>query len=182
MQLKFKDSAMKRLKLLSALTITAASCSALAVTNHSYSIYLVRHADKIITDKTNRNPTLTKCGQQRAQQLAVMLEHIPLERIYSTDFKRTQLTAKPVAKAKSLAITSYDPRNLTAISNTLINAKQNALVVGHNSTTNVIAGNLINETLAAIDHDEYDRVYQVTITKSGSRLQLLNQGFICIAQ
>ena len=145
-----------------------------------YTVYLVRHADKDTSDKTNRDPKLTVCGEQRANRLATMLKHIEINTIYSTDYKRTQATAAPVAQSKSLTVTSYNPRNLDSLAKSIVKKKSNALVVGHNSTTNVVAGNLAGIELPIIDHEEYDRLYQVTITNSGAKLQLLNQGFACI--
>ncbi|WP_435273671.1 phosphoglycerate mutase family protein [Psychrobium sp. nBUS_13] len=157
--------------------LISATFSYPVVANDAYTVYLVRHADIDISDKTNRNPSLTYCGQQRADQLATMLEHIQLSTVYSTDYKRTQATAKPVAQSKTLAITSYDPRALEVLTKEIRSRKSNALVVGHNSTTNAVAGNLAGIELPIVDHEEYDRLYQVTITSSGARLQILNQGF-----
>lgn len=147
--------------------------------NDIYTVYLVRHADKDISDKTNRDPTLTICGEQRAKQLATMLKHIEINTIYSTDYKRTQATAAPVAQSKSLTVTSYNPRQLDSLTKEIMENKSNALIVGHNSTTNVVAGNLAGMALPVIDHDEYDRLYQVTITNSEAKLQIINQGFVC---
>lgn len=144
-----------------------------------YTVYLVRHADKDTSDKTNRDPSLTICGEQRANQLATMLKHIEINTVYSTDYKRTQATAAPVARSKSLTVTSYNPRNLDTLTKEIVKKKSNALVVGHNSTTNVVAGNLAGIELPVIDHEEYDRLYQVTITNSEAKLQIINQGFVC---
>lgn len=159
--------------------LISATLSYPVVANDTYTVYLVRHADKNTSDKNNRNPALTTCGQQRADQLAKMLEHIRLSTVYSTNYKRTQATAKPVAQSKALTITSYDPRELDVLTKEIRSRQSNALVVGHNSTTNVVAGNLAGIELPIIEHEEYDRLYQVTITSGGARLQILNQAFVC---
>lgn len=147
--------------------------------NESYQIHLIRHADKVTLDPNNRDPELTKCGLQRAQNLIKVLEDIKIDKIYSTDYKRTQATAKPIAQLKKLSVISYNPSQLNKITELLTNKKENALVVGHNSTTNVIAGNLAGITLPIIDEKEFDKLYQVTISGSGASFKLLNQNFKC---
>ncbi|MFZ4771983.1 MAG: SixA phosphatase family protein [Ferruginibacter sp.] len=54
-------------------------------------IYLVRHAEKA-SDGTN-NPPLTIAGFKRAGDLARQLQHNAIQRIYVTQYQRTQLTA-----------------------------------------------------------------------------------------
>ena len=49
--------------------------------SNSYSIYLVRHAEKQM-DKDD--PDLTQCGEFRAKQLASILENANIKNIYST--------------------------------------------------------------------------------------------------
>lgn len=161
-----------------ALTSVMSIRSSLANDSH-YTIYLVRHADKVISDASDRDPELTACGRQRANQLAVMLSSIELKAIYSTDYKRTQATAAPIALQTKLEIKPYRPNELDSLVEQLQRLKQTALVVGHNSTTNVVAGGLAGLSLPIIDEKEYDRLYQVTMTPSGPMFQLLNQGFVC---
>ncbi len=54
-------------------------------------IYLVRHAEKA-SDGTN-NPALTIAGYQRAGDLGRRLQNKYIQRIYVTQYQRTQLTA-----------------------------------------------------------------------------------------
>jgi phosphohistidine phosphatase SixA len=54
-------------------------------------IYLVRHAEKA-SDGTN-NPALTTAGYQRAGDLGRFLQNKYIQRIYVTQYQRTQLTA-----------------------------------------------------------------------------------------
>lgn len=79
----------------------------------SYSIYLVRHAEKL-TDL--KNPALTTCGTTRAEQLANMLSKTAITSIYSTSYQRTMQTAKPLATQQSITIKTYNPKQLEQFS------------------------------------------------------------------
>ena len=75
-----------------------------------FTIYLVRHAEKEVADADmSKNPQLTKCGTQRAESIAQFLDGVELQSVYSTDYIRTQKTAEPTSKMKSLPIKSYNP-------------------------------------------------------------------------
>jgi len=141
-----------------------------------YTIYLVRHAEKILDTK---NPDLTECGHERAKNIAQFLESVDLDVIYSTNYTRTKNTAKPTSESKSLVIENYDPRKLEEFAKVLIDKKENALVVGHSNTTAVLAGLLAGEKLNAFDESIYNRIYQVTIYKNQSKLSLFHSSFSC---
>ena len=46
--------------------------------------YLIRHAEKDRTDKTNRDPHLTESGNQRAENWAKILKEVKFDLVYST--------------------------------------------------------------------------------------------------
>ena len=48
-------------------------------------IYLVRHAEKDLSDTSNRNPELTAIGIQRANDLAQTLSKVNIDAVYSTN-------------------------------------------------------------------------------------------------
>ncbi len=150
-----------------------------AIADNAYSIYLIRHAEKDLSDPDTKNPKLTQCGEERAHRLATIFKDINLQAVYSTDFKRTQRTAKPTAKSKKIAIESYSPYVLDDLLGELTAKKQDVLVVGHSQTTNVLAGKLAGVNLEIIDEYEYDRLYQVVVTEGAVNLQLLHQAFQC---
>jgi broad specificity phosphatase PhoE len=154
-----------------------ASCSLLA--DEMYSVYLVRHAEKDLSNPDNRNPELLPCGSDRSERLADILANVDLKAIYSTDFARTRSTAKPTANAKKLPVQIYDPYKLDVFSEQLAAKKQDALVVGHSNTTNVLAGKLAGIELEELDEEEYDRLYQVVVANGSAKLQLLHQAFRC---
>ena len=91
-----------------------------------FTIYLVRHAEK---QTAVSDPPLTSCGKERAVSLKEFLSDIPIDVVYSTDFKRTRGTAAPVADAKALEIQSYAPHALEALKETLMaNNKMRSLL------------------------------------------------------
>ena len=83
------------------------SCTSIAADN--YSIYLVRHAEKL---GNTDNPSLTSCGQQRAEMLASLLSKANITAIYSTSYQRTLQTAKPLASLINRPIKLYNPKHV----------------------------------------------------------------------
>ena len=144
-----------------------------------FSIYLVRHAEKEAGANDPEDPSLSSCGELRAQALAKILGDIRLEKIYSTPYERTLSTARPIAQSKQLEIEIYDPSRLGEFSKLLLDTQQDALVVGHSNTKGVLAGLLAGKSEEAFDEDIYDRLYQVVISGKQARLNLLHQSFYC---
>ena len=141
-----------------------------------FTIYLVRHAEKqtLISD-----PPLTSCGEKRAVALKEFWSDIPIDAVYSTDYKRTMSTAAPVADAKNLEIQIYAPHALKALKETLMTKQQDAIVVGHSNTTGVLAGLLIGKEMGSFDESIYNRIYQVVVSNKQQRLHVFHTAFEC---
>ena len=142
-----------------------------------YTIYLVRHAEKVADG--SYNPELTVCGKQRAGELANIFRSVKLEAVYSSGYTRTLDTARPTAEAHKLPINHYDPAKLDEIAGILTGRGQDALVVGHSDTTAVLAGLLVEEQLGEFDESIYDRIYQVVLSDNEGRIHILHQSFVC---
>ncbi|WOH39613.1 phosphoglycerate mutase family protein [Thalassotalea fonticola] len=142
----------------------------------SFTIYLVRHAEKQLNIK---DPELTACGLKRAGGIAKQLELINIDKLYSTNFKRTMQTAKPIATMKNIEIEPYNPTELQQFATQLKHKQDNAVVVGHSNTTALLAGLLANQPLGSFEESIYDRIYQVVIFKSSVQLNILQQSFVC---
>ncbi|THH41591.1 SixA phosphatase family protein [Neolewinella litorea] len=105
-------------------------------------LILVRHAEK----QFGHDPELTEEGTLRAQRLADMLRTVELDAVYSSDTKRTRLTAAPAAQQAQLKARLYDPNALNYFARQLRNRHpgETVLVVGHSNTTpelaNLLAG------------------------------------------
>jgi len=147
----------------------------------TFTIYLVRHAEKEVSEDNPRDPGLTPCGQERAESLADFLQNVNIDAVYSTDFIRTKTTARPTAQSKAKKIELYNPGDLGLFSKSLLDRSQDALVVGHSNTTGVLAGLLVGEEIAAVSmsEDVYNRIYQVVICGNSKQLNLFQSAFSC---
>lgn len=148
--------------------------------NQIFTIYLVRHAEKQVSADGSKDPSLTPCGQQRAESLAGFLRQVNLASIYSTDYTRTRDTAQPTASAKGMELKMYDPRALKDFAELLLDRRQDALVVGHSNTTAVLAGLLVGEEMGSFDESIYNRIYQVVVSNTQGRLHILESAFVCV--
>ena len=136
--------------------------------NSSYTLYLVRHAEKQADG--SRDPALTEIGKNRSEQLAVWFQDKNITEIWSSDYKRTRDTAKPLATGLDLEMTIYDPGNLPGLVKKLRHHQRTALIVGHSNTTPELARLLCNCSVTDMDESEYDRLIVISVV--GSRLQV----------
>lgn len=102
------------------------------ITSCSSTLYVVRHAEKVTTVKDN--PPLTPEGEQRAKDLAILLQSKKLKAIYSTDTKRTIGTAQPTALQKDKSVVLYKHDTVVKTLQTIGGLKGNTLIVGHSNT------------------------------------------------
>jgi phosphohistidine phosphatase SixA len=130
-----------------------------------HTVYLLRHAEKV---SGQYDGDLTGNGKRRAANIAAMLKDAGVERIYSTDFKRTQQTAAPLAAAVNLAVQSYNPFDMPSFAETLKAHNGVSVVVGHSNTTPDLIWMLGGDAGSAISEAEYSRLYQVTIADDGT--------------
>ncbi len=145
----------------------------------SFTIYLVRHAEKVIDINNLKNPPLTQCGEERSESLALFFSNIELDRIYSTDYIRTKNTALPTAESKNLDIEIFEASELEELMTLIMKRGENALIVGHSTTTPMLAGLLIGEEMGAIDERIYNRIYQVIISDKKGKLNIFHTSFEC---
>lgn len=112
---------------------------------------LVKHAEKG-TDGTD--PDLTTEGMERAERLAFILSQMNLDKIYSTDYKRTMQTAMPTADNQDLNITEYGGFDHIAVISDFLedNNQGKVLIVGHSNTT----PNFLNTLTGTSDYDDID--------------------------
>ena len=129
-------------------------------------IVLVRHAEKASADQ---DAVLSAAGQQRAECLARVLKDSNIKRILVTDTKRTQQTAEPLAKAMGIKPVVIAARDTAAVAqNIFYGTGGNALVVGHSNTLPTIIQRVQAGTVPAIDDNEYDGMYVLTIMEGSS--------------
>ena len=132
----------------------------LASASQATTYYVLRHAEK--ADDGSKDPVLTAQGQQRAINLAGMLADAGIEKIYASDYQRTQLTARPLARLLDLEVISYDPGDLPGLKDRLLLAEDvNAMIVGHSNTTPMLAHLLSGQPVSNLDEANFDYVFQV---------------------
>ena len=163
-------------KILLACSLMVFSWGSFAV--ESYSVYLVRHAEKLSDSK---NPSLTVCGEKRTQQLASLLSKTDVRAIYSTNYHRTMQTARPLAEQKKVAVTHYNPKHLAQFALQLKQNKENAFVVGHSNTTPLLVELLTKQKVTPLTEQDYQYLYQVQLINEQAVLTIFQQPLDCTA-
>ncbi|MBU1309339.1 MAG: histidine phosphatase family protein [Gammaproteobacteria bacterium] len=156
----------------------AGACLILAGQVNASTVYLVRHAEKLPDGK---DPALSQCGLARAKALADYFSDKALNAVYATPYQRTQQTASPVAAAKQLSVTAYDPREPKQLLTQLSALSQPVLIVGHSNTVPQLVSLLSGIEMAALTEQDYNLLYRVDLADQPS-VTLMRQAFICDAQ
>ena len=129
--------------------------------------YLIRHAEKDRSDKSNKDPHLNEAGLKRAKNWVNVLKHVKFDMVYSTKYNRTMETAAPTAKANNVKISFYDPRNMKSQKFMEETQGKTVLIVGHSNTTPMFTNALLDEKkYEMIADDNNANLYIVTITKA----------------
>ncbi len=148
------------LVLLVVLTSTQIQAQETAITIY----YFIRHAEKIRTDTTNKNPNLTEKGVLRAKNWSTVFKNIKFDAIFSTNYNRTVQTATPTAKNNNLEIQFYNPRELYSEEFQLQTKGKIVLIVGHSNTTPIFVNTILEkEKYPLIDDTNNSDLYIVTI-------------------
>ncbi len=128
---------------------------------------LIRHAE---VSGLSDDPALSQAGRDRAEKLANMLSVLDLDRVYSTDWKRTSQTATPTAENQGLDLTLYGAFDHDEIiDDVLTNVNEGQiLIVGHGNTT----ANFLNALTGTEDYpdlaeDAYDNLFIVNTRSLG---------------
>jgi len=137
-------------------------------------IFVVRHAERadagagaagMVAPATD--PPLSAAGRERAMRLAGMLRSADIKHIFTTEFRRTQETAGPLAEQLKLTpviLPSKDPASLVEQVRQL---KGNALIVGHSNTIPDLLKRLGIKDAVTIPDAEYDNLFMVVRPATG---------------
>ncbi len=135
--------------------------------------YLIRHAEKVITD--DRNPELTEEGMRRAKDWSDIFKDIHFDAVYSTDYIRTIETAKPTAESQGLEIKKYHPTKIDFEKFLKDTKGKTVLIVGHSNTTPTITNKLIGtKKYEFIEDDVFGDLYIVEIVDKIATNKLLH--------
>jgi hypothetical protein len=138
-------------------------------------VIVVRHAET--EAGSNPDPDLSLAGQERAVRLARTLATIQgargVDAIYSTETRRTQQTAAPLAQALSLPTNVHAAAGWSDLPKKLLSDQHGkvAVVVGQGNALPPLILALSGETVA-IPESEFDHLYIVSVSRL-SRTRLL---------
>lgn len=140
--------------------------------------YIVRHAEKAkplsgMSSMEASDPPLSDSGNLRALALKERLKSEQIRYIFSTNYKRTIATAKPLDEyLLSVQTQFYNPKKDSTdafIQKLKAIKKGNVLVVGHSNTIDDIANGLCGATVVPGDlkDTDYDNLFK--IKRKGNR-------------
>jgi broad specificity phosphatase PhoE len=149
------------------LFIFAFSLFSSCVDEETTTYYLIRHAEKDRTNTTNKNPNLNEEGLKRAENWATHFKNIDFDAVYSTNYNRTQQTAKPTAESKNLDILNYNPTKMYDSIFQQNTKGKTVLIVGHSNTTPVFANIILGEKKYE-NMDDYNNASLYIVTIKGA--------------
>ena len=136
-------------------------------------VILVRHAERATAPAAD--PVLTDAGSQRALALKQALAAAGVSAVVTTQFQRTQLTAKPLADSLGLTpvlVRAGNPLQAHLDSVAAAVKRQAAgsvvLVVGHSNTIPGIVGALGGPKLPDLCDGEYSQLFILHFPATGS--------------
>lgn len=153
--------------ILGRVTIAAALLAAipmrLAGQAEPVTVFVVRHAEK---GPDNPDPELTEAGRARAKALAHALADAEVTAIFTSEFKRTQLTARPLAELRHInpAILSAGKMDELVSALRALTPGTRALVVSHSNLVPTIVERLSGQKVGELTDADYDRMYVVSLT------------------
>lgn len=143
-------------------------------------VYIVRHAEKDVSDPNNNNPDLSAEGKARAIALNDFLKKEKISAAFSTNYRRTMQTAAPVAQKHGIPVKTYDPKDpeaLAALVKTeFLNKK--VLITGHSNTVlELVKAFGEHPPVDKLNDDDYDLIFIVTLQENGeTRLKIKRYG------
>jgi phosphohistidine phosphatase SixA len=157
---------LKRAALLALILSTTATVAVAQTT-----ILLVRHAERADSGSggMSSDPSLSAAGRARALRLAEVLKDTKLTAVFATEFKRTQQTAAPTAKAQHLTLTTMPADQTATLVNKLKAATGTVLVVGHSNSVPEVMTALGVTPPVTIADGEFDNLF-IVITGTPPRL------------
>lgn len=141
-------------------------------------IYLVRHAEK----DTGNNPQLTAAGRKRAGDLLHILQNKNVQRIYATQFRRTQQTGDSLRIQLHIDTLLYKADTTgETVYNKIIAAGDGGktiLIIGHSNTVPKIIRRLGAAGFPANDipDNEFDNLYLLTYKNGKAVVQVMKYG------
>ena len=134
-------------------------------------VILVRHAEK--ANEPGADPVLSAAGEARARALADTLRDMKVAAVLTTPYKRTNLTAAPLAKANNLTPTVVPlsgglPTYAKSVAELIRNqyAGRTVVVIGHANTIPAVIAALGGPTVSDLCENEYSSIFRLTLDGS----------------
>ncbi len=126
-------------------------------------LILVRHAEKEPGD--NADPDLSAAGKKRAEGLVTLLKDMTIDELYTTPYKRTTQTLAPLAAARQLQITTYNPGQQQGLAQVLSGKKGKTIVIaGHANTVPDLLNLLLGENrYSVLSESDFGKVWVLTL-------------------
>ena len=142
--------------------------------NDCSTFYLIRHAEKVRINKTDGDPALNEKGMIRALNWRDFFIDKDISKIYSTNYKRTLETVKPIEVAMGLTAILYSPSSINYKNFISSNKGEIVLVVGHSNTIPDFVNELINDQVySQIDDLNNSNLYIVSLCESNISHRLI---------
>ena len=133
-------------------------------------VIVVRHAEKVSTDPADRDPALDSAGTARARALAAALEGAGVDAVITTQFRRTQMTAKPLADRLGVApevVAAGGPSHPADVAAAVRrHAGHTVVVVGHSNTVPAIIAALGGPRLPDLCDSQYADMFVLVLDGS----------------
>ena len=131
--------------------------------------YLIRDAEKVRVDPENKDPELNEAGQKRAIVWQEYFADLEIDKIFSTNYKRTLQTVLPFSRSSELEINIYSPSSINYEDFLATTAGDNVLIVGHSNTIPSFVNGLIKEeTYPDIEDSNNSNLY--IVSKCGAEI------------
>ncbi|HEY0138804.1 MAG TPA: phosphoglycerate mutase family protein [Nannocystis sp.] len=138
-------------------------------------VFVVRHGEK--ADDDPRDPTLSPAGQARAGALATTLAHVGVTHLFTSEFRRTQATLRPLADAAKLEPVIIPAADQAALVSAIeaLPAGSIVVVAGHSNTVPALVTALGGEARGTVASPAgpvlpdvaYDRLFLVIRSATG---------------
>lgn len=129
-------------------------------------IILVRHGEKAVLESDeNPDPELSAAGKERAERFKKVIGKYRPGAFYSTEYRRTRETIRPLAEKRHKEIKIYDPQNPRALVDEIMASKTKRFVVAGHSNTIPGLANLIGqkELFRNLTESEFGAIYLIRI-------------------
>lgn len=141
-------------------------------------VYIVRHAEKNMKVPSD-DPVLSLDGQDRAKDLATLLQPKRLLAAYATKAKSSMLTAEPSAYGHGVKVQTYDPSDLAELASTVLRQHTGGavlIVADLNNVLNMVEAFGIKSTMPPLNADDYNYIFTVTVQGDATQLMMSQYG------